>query len=70
MHLAAFPEYVDDADSQTVYVNPAEVACVRGWKYHSFRPAIAEIVLQSGKAVHVWLEADAVVKRLKEAEEG
>lgn len=65
--LVSFTEYNDAEHAATCHVNPAEVAAVREWRYHSFRPSITEIVLQSGQKLHVWQNVEAVVKRLAEA---
>jgi len=67
MTLVAFTLYTDnEARSATVHINPAEVAAVKPWWYHSFRSPIAEIVLQSGEKIRVWQNVETVVKRLGE----
>jgi len=50
--------------ASTVLVDPDEVTCVRAWKYHSFRPAISEIILNCGKSIKVWQDVEAVRKTL------
>lgn len=54
----------DDRPGTKVFVHPHEVAAVREWKWHSFRPAIGEIVLTSGEKVRVWETAEAINRRL------
>lgn len=68
--LAALTEYSDDGHDATVYINPDEVSAVRYWKYHSFRPAITEIILQNGTKFHVWQDVETALKRLNETASG
>ena len=70
MSFASFPEYVaDEARTSTVHVNPAEVAYVKAWVYHSFREPIAEIGLRCGTKIRVWLDVESTMKRLEEVQE-
>ena len=69
--FATLTQYDDrECDGAPISINPAEVACVRPWQYHSFRPAISEIVLKCGEKIHVWQDRETVVKRLAEAQKG
>lgn len=54
----------DDRAGTKVFIDPHEVAAVREWNWHSFRPAIGEIVLTSGEKVRVWETAEAINRRL------
>lgn len=67
--LVALTEYSDDNHDATIHINPAEVSAVREWRYHSFRPPVTEIILQSGVKLHVWQDVETTIKRLKEADE-
>jgi hypothetical protein len=64
MRLIPFDGYIDDGLGNQVFVNPEDVSVVREWKYHSFRPAIPEIVMLSGERVRVWQDVHAVYERL------
>lgn len=65
MPLVEFTEYNAYGDTHTkVRINPQEVAAVREWQYHSFRPAISEIILKSGKKIRTWEDVDCVTKKL------
>jgi hypothetical protein len=69
--LVELTEYRDEMLSGSkVYVNPDEVAAVREWRYHSFRPAIAEVVLQCGRSIKVWQDVETVMKRLNAQDSG
>lgn len=64
MSRVEFCEYRDENSSGKVFVDPNEVAAVREWRYHSFRPSITEIVLVSGEKVRVWENIELVNRRL------
>ena len=57
-------KYTHNCDEEVVYVNPEEVACIQPWQYHSFRPAISEIVLKCGEKVYVWQDVETTIKLL------
>lgn len=60
-------EYRGDEPGRPVFVNPNEIACIRTYCRHSFRPLIGEIVLQSGEKVRVWETVEKIHARLTEA---
>ena len=63
-----FSEYIsDERPGQPVFVNPNEIACIRTYAYHSFRPLIGEIVLQSGEKIRVWETVEQIHARLTRA---
>lgn len=64
MSRVEFSEYRDEDRSGKVFVDPNEVAAVREWLYHSFRPSITEIVLTTGEKVRVWEPVEVVNRRL------
>jgi hypothetical protein len=58
--LVRLTQYSEENEDASVYVNPEEVASVRPWKYHSFRPAISEITLRCGSTIRVWQDVERV----------
>jgi hypothetical protein len=54
----------DGNGSSAVFINTDEVAFIRKWNYHSFRPAITEVGLNTGEKIHVWEEIEIIEKRL------
>lgn len=67
--MIQFDGYNGDNAGTPVFVNPEDVACVRAFRYHTFRPAIAEIVLRCGEKIRVWETPDVVNKRVAKAVE-
>ena len=65
MRMIELTEYRGDDPGRPCHVNPEEVAAVRDWNYHSFRPSIAEIVLKSGAVLRVWQTSAQVLKMLR-----
>lgn len=62
-----FREYVEDEPGRIVFVNPHEIACIRTFCRHSFRPLIGEIVLQSGEKIRVWETVEQINRRINDA---
>lgn len=58
-------EYREDEGGTPVIVAIDEIAAIRKWKYHSFRPAVSEIILQSGQKIRVWDVIEVVVAKIK-----
>ena len=58
-------EYKEDEAGTPVIVAIDEIVHAREWKYHSFRPAISEIVLKSGQKIRVWDVIEVVVAKIK-----
>lgn len=54
IQLLKLREYSESDISNDVYINPSEVASIKTWKYHSYRPSISEIILNNGEKIHVW----------------
>lgn len=44
----------DNLGSTRVFIDPAEIMCIREYAYHSFRPLISEITLRTGQEIIVW----------------
>jgi hypothetical protein len=62
-----FNEYHDrpaPGNESPIWIETADVAVVREWRYHSFRPAITEIILKCGEKIHVWERVENVAKYL------
>ncbi len=50
-----------------VLVNPNEIACVRAYCRHSFRPLVGEIVLQNGEKIRVWETVEQIQRLIERA---
>ncbi len=56
----------DDQTTGKVLVARREIAAVEPYQYHSFRPAISQITLQSGKRLQVWETVDEVGRKIRD----
>ncbi len=45
-----------------VFINPSEIACVRSYLYHSFRPPIGEVILYNGTKIRTWEDAEEIAR--------
>lgn len=63
--LREFSEYGDDGEyGRKCYVNPDEVMAVKEYRYHSYRPAIGQIILRNSVVVKVWETVEEIRSRL------
>ena len=60
--LLEFREFHEDDGSTPIHIDPAEVVTIRHWKYHTFRPAITEVVLRNGREFHLNHDPEYVTK--------
>jgi len=64
--LTKFTESFEGSDP--ILVRSVEIAAVEPYHFHSFRPAIARLTLQSGKQITVWETVDEVQRRMEKRE--
>ena len=67
IRLTPYRQYSDAPDNEITYIDPAEIAALESYTYHSFRRAICKITLQSGKEIIVWESVDTVQQMMADA---